>query len=104
MSSVTLLPAMAMTAVCRIVPFPRNYLESFQPKTRDLASDPRTAKQFTEWRESRAQFLKDLEAREEEAVAQGWQRTYVRGENMRGARIKDHQTKLALKDFWKEKG
>ena len=89
--------------ICRIVPFPRHYLESFQPKIRDLSSDPRTARQFNEWRESRAQFLEDLKARDEEAVSQGWQRTYVRGENMRGARMKDHQTKLALRDFLYQK-
>ncbi len=85
--------------VCRIVPFPRHYLESFQPRTQDVAKDRRTAKQYLEWRESRAAFIDDLNARKEEAVEQGWQRTYVRGENMRGVRIKDHQTKLRLRDF-----
>ena len=37
--------------------------------------------QYREWRESRAQFIEDLHAGEEEAVEAGWQRTYVRGEN-----------------------
>lgn len=85
--------------ICRIVPFPRHYLESFQPRTQDLGSDKRLANQYMQWRESRSQFIEDLNAREESAVEEGWQRTYVRGENMQGVRMKDHQTKLQLRDF-----
>lgn len=85
--------------ICRIVPFPRNYLESYQPRMQELASDTRVHNQYREWRESRAQFIEDLHAGEEEAVEAGWQRTYVRGENMKGVRMKDHQTKLQLRDF-----
>lgn len=90
--------------ICRIVPFPRHYLESFQPRTQDLGSDRRTANQYMQWREERAQFIEDLKAREEEAVEQGWQRTYVRGENTKGVRMKDHQTRLQLRDFLPVKG
>ncbi len=85
--------------ICRILPFPRHYLESVQPKTQTLASDKRLAKQYQDWRESRDKFIGDLHDLDEDTVAQGWQRTYIRGENMSGVRMKDHQTKLQLRDF-----
>ncbi|MCG8469885.1 MAG: DUF6065 family protein [Gemmatimonadetes bacterium] len=85
--------------ICRILPFPRHYLESVQPRTQELASDNRLSNQYDGWRQSRAQFIDDLHAHDEEAVAQGWQRTYVRGQNMSGAKMKDHQTKLQLREF-----
>lgn len=85
--------------ICRIVPFPRNYLESFQPRLRDIDSDMRTRNEYATWRESRAQFIEDLHNLEEEAVEQGWQRTYVRGQNMKGVKMQDHQTKLQLREF-----
>ncbi len=85
--------------ICRIVPIPRHYLENVRPRTRDLWDDKLIAKQYTTWNESRSRFIEDLHAHEEEAVKQGWQRTYIRGQNMRGARMQDHQTKLRLRDF-----
>lgn len=85
--------------ICRILPFPRHYLESVQPKTQELSADKRLAKQYLEWRESRAKFIEDLQDHDEEAVAEGWQRTYVRGQNMSGVKMKDHQTKLQIRDF-----
>ena len=45
------------------------------------------------------QFIDDLHEQKEQAVKQGWQRTYVRGQNMQGITMKDHQTKLNLRDF-----
>jgi hypothetical protein len=89
--------------IARIVPFPRGYLESYQPRMVPIASDRRTYNQYNQWRESRSQFIEDLEAREDDAVKAGWQRTYVRGENMQGTKMKDHQTKLQLRDFVRTK-
>ncbi len=89
--------------ICRILPFPRNYLESVQPRTTELGSNKRLYNQYVAWRESRSQFIDDLHAQEEEAVQEGWQRTYVRGQNMQGVKMKDHQTKLALRDFLPQK-
>ena len=85
--------------ICRILPFPRYYLEKVHPRTRELSTDKRLANQYVGWRESRAQFIDDLHKHEEKAVKQRWQRTYVRGQNMRGITMKDHQTKLQLQDF-----
>lgn len=90
--------------ICRILPYPRHYLESVQPRMRQLATDKRLANQYAGWRESRSRFIEDLNALEAEAVEQGWQRTYVRGENMKGVKMKDHQTKLRLRDFLSSKG
>lgn len=85
--------------ICRILPMPRHYLEDARPRTRELWVDKLVARQYTEWHESRSQFIDDLHARDEEAVQEGWQRTYIRGQNMRGMRMQDHQTKLRLRDF-----
>ncbi|MDH3731957.1 MAG: DUF6065 family protein, partial [Gemmatimonadota bacterium] len=85
--------------IARLVPFPRHYLESYRPRMAPIASDTRIFTQYEQWRESRSQFIEDLAAQEEEAVQSGWQRTYVRGENMRGTKMQDHQTKLHLREF-----
>lgn len=85
--------------IARIVPFPRHYLESYQPRMTPIHADNRTRNQYVEWRQSRQRFIEDLAAREEDAVQAGWQRTYVRGQNMQGVKMQDHQTKLQLRDF-----
>lgn len=85
--------------IARIFPYPRHYLESYAPRMQPIHADNRIRNQFLEWREARAEFIRDLAALEEEAVERGWQRDYVRGQNVKGVRMKDHQTKLALKDF-----
>ncbi|MDX1389344.1 MAG: DUF6065 family protein, partial [Acidobacteriota bacterium] len=59
--------------IARFFPFPRHYLEGFQPRTMPIANDKRTANQYHEWRESRSQFIEDLANLEVEAVQQGWQ-------------------------------
>jgi len=89
--------------IARITPFPRHYLESQRPRFARLDSDRRLAGQYVAWSESRRQFIEDLGALEEEAVQQGWQRTYVRGQNMQGTTVQDHQTKLRLRDFIPER-
>jgi hypothetical protein len=85
--------------ICRILPFPRHYLESVQPRVQEMASDKRVMNEYNNWRDSRAQFIEDLSARKEEVVEQGWQRTYVLGQNPQGVKMKEHQTKLRLRDF-----
>jgi hypothetical protein len=85
--------------IARFAPFPRHYLESFQPRTTAISRDNRTANQYLQWREARSKFNEDLENLEEEAVKAGWQRTYVRGQNMQGTKMRDHQTKIQLRDF-----
>ncbi len=85
--------------ICRILPFPRHYLESVQPRVQEMASDRRVMNEYNNWRDSRAQFIEDLSARKEEVVEQGWQRTYVLGQNPQGVKMKEHQTKLRLRDF-----
>jgi len=89
--------------ICRILPFPRYYLDKVQPRTRELSADKQLQNQYVGWRDSRAQFIDDLHGQKEKAVKQGWQRTYVRGQNMRGVTMKDHQTKLNLRDFFPSK-
>lgn len=85
--------------IARIVPFPRHYLESHQPRIKPLEDDRLLARQYLEWNDSRRQFIVDQEAGDEEIVKQGWQRTYVHGKNMKGVSFEGHQTKLSLREF-----
>jgi hypothetical protein len=58
---------------------PHIQLDSVQPKIRSLDTDPELKSAFTEWSTSRADFSARLKAREASAVAEKWQKTYVRG-------------------------
>ena len=85
--------------VCRILPFPRHYLEQVHPRKRHLIDNRKLARQTTEWSNSRRDFLENLRARDEDTIKEGWQRDYMRGTNTTGTRMTDHQTKLDLRDF-----
>ncbi len=47
---------------------------------RQLDTDPELKAAFDGWAASRADFAKRLKAREDAAMAEKWQRTYVRGQ------------------------
>ena len=73
-------------------------LEEIQPTLRLLASNEALHKEFTAWSESRGDFNKKLGAKEPETVKAGWQRHYMRGQNMAtGAKEETHVTKRKLK-------
>jgi hypothetical protein len=59
---------------------PHAVLDAVQPEIRPLDTDPELKAAFEGWSASRADFAKRLKAREESAVAEKWQRTYVRGQ------------------------
>jgi anti-sigma factor RsiW len=50
-----------------------------QPKLASLDDDPALKAAYDAWSASRADFGKRLHAREDAAVAEKWQRTYVQG-------------------------
>jgi hypothetical protein len=88
--------------VCRIVPFPRAWLERFDPVVRDFAQMPAAERaEYDAWQKARRQFIGDLKAGDAAAVEQGWMRDYMRGQHF-GADPRpepDHQTKLWHRDF-----
>ena len=50
-----------------------------QPKLAKLEDDPKLKAAYDSWSHSRADFGKRLSDRENAAVAEKWQRTYVQG-------------------------
>lgn len=85
--------------IARILPFPRGYLERFQPEFRPIEDDPALEEAFRDWRSARAEFL--VESRHEgfAAFGESWQRDYMLGRARSGERFEEHQTKLTLAPF-----
>ena len=75
-----------------------NRLETVEPRLKRMEDDPQLAKDYHDWQHSREQFIADITARRPEAVAEGWQRNYMRGEKPGGEKGSDsHVTKRRLK-------
>src|SRR5580658_678757 len=64
---------------CFITLAPHGLLDQVQPRVATLDHDPELKAAYEAWSESRGDFAKRLHEREEAAVAQKWQRTYVQG-------------------------
>ena len=64
---------------CFITLVPHALLDTVQPQIRQLDSDPELKTAFADWSASRADFSARLKAREASAMAEKWQKTYVRG-------------------------
>ncbi|HWA59979.1 MAG TPA: DUF6065 family protein [Caulobacteraceae bacterium] len=76
---------------------PHAQLDAVQPEVRSLDTDPELKKAFGEWAASRADFSARLKAREASAVAEKWQRTYVRADTGAGEGPMFHLAKRRLK-------
>ncbi|HZZ34207.1 MAG TPA: DUF6065 family protein [Caulobacteraceae bacterium] len=83
---------------CFITLAPHALLDAVQPRIASLDDDPELKAAHADWSRSRSDFSQRLKARDDEAVAQRWQRTYVQG---RGAPQGDapdyHLTRRRLK-------
>jgi hypothetical protein len=64
---------------CFITLTPHGLLDEVQPRISTLERDPKLKAAYDAWSASRTDFGKRLDAREESAVAEKWQRTYVQG-------------------------
>ena len=85
--------------ICMIVPMTRGLAESLDPVHRPMSSNPKLAKAYEQWRESRFSFNEGLAHNDDSAVKQGWQRDYMLGLNADGQAFAEHQTKLQLRPF-----
>jgi hypothetical protein len=85
--------------VCTIMPYPRHYIGKFEPKLKVINENPKLYKQYIAWKDDREQFLKDLKKPDSDAQKQGWQRTYMKGEDQFGKAFAGHQTKVRTPDF-----
>ena len=86
------------------MPQRRGDLERFQPRVRDLESDAEIRQSFLAWRESRNQFMSELNVPGTDANAQKWQKHYFRGTAPDGATAHFHQTKLNLREVEDDAG
>jgi hypothetical protein len=64
---------------CFITLAPHGLIDEVQPTIASLDDDPALKAAYEGWSASRADFGKRLAAREDSAVAEKWQRTYVQG-------------------------
>ena len=84
--------------VCTVFPVRRNELPEVEPEIRGFHDAPEALKRdYAAWRESRIDFQKRIDALEPEAVKQGWQRHYFKGEKPTdGTPVDEHRTRLRL--------
>jgi hypothetical protein len=85
--------------ICMLVPIPRGLAENLEPLYAPLDTNPKLAREFHEWEQSRANFNADLASGRAEAVRRGWQRDYTHGKTVSGEQAEEHQTRLRLRDF-----
>ncbi len=86
---------------CHLFPIRRGELEAFEPELCLLSENPELKAQYDEWTASRSKFNADLKLPGSQALAEGWQKHYYRGEDLAGKRTasEDHRTRVRLKPF-----
>ena len=85
--------------ICTILPYPRHYIGKFEPRRRNLNENAKLYGQYTKWREDRMAFNEDLKDQDSEAAKAGWQRSYMKGEDLEGNVFSGHQTKIRVREF-----
>lgn len=85
--------------IASILPYPRHYVQKFEPILQNLNENAKLYQQYVDWRDSRLTFNEDLKQSGSEAAKKGWQRTYMKGEDQSGNTFAGHLTKLPMKDF-----
>jgi hypothetical protein len=88
-------------AVSQILPYPRGYLESFEPLLLSKIDDPTLENEFNTWSQRRAQHNSDLHVPDSEAARRKWERNYTVGLRPDGPQVDSHQMKLDLCPFKK---
>jgi hypothetical protein len=71
-------------AFCFITLVPHAILDDIQPRLLKLEDTPELKVEHDAFNESRRTFNRDLKVREPNAVAQGWQKHYIRGQPLTG--------------------
>lgn len=82
-----------------LMPYPRFYAGKFEPELKNINEDAKLYAQYTGWRDDRLRFNEELKRQGSEAQKQGWQRSYMKGEDQTGQAFAGHQTKVLMKDF-----
>jgi hypothetical protein len=84
---------------CMLVPVPRGLVETLVPRMELISGNPELQAQYRKWEDSRSGFLVDLQSRDPDAVAKGWQKDYFQGKTPDGKPFDSHQTRLNVKEF-----
>jgi uncharacterized protein DUF6065 len=82
---------------CFVTPVPHATLDRVQPEIRALDEEPALKAAYETRCRDRGNFNAKLAARDPDAVAQGWQRHYVRGEDATGRTAEFHLSKRKLR-------
>ena len=83
--------------ICMLVPIRRGDAESFEPRIRNLESEPDVSRSFELGLEKRSEVRKELlEDKNVEGRALGH---YARGEGYLGERSEEHQRRLEIRPF-----
>ncbi len=85
--------------IATVMPYPRHYARKFDPVLRNLNENPKLYQQYVDWRDDRMKFNEELQQTGTEANKQGWQRTYMKGQDQSGNTFAGHETKVQMKDF-----
>ena len=82
-----------------VIPYPRHYVRKFEPELKNLNQNAKLYEQYVAWRNDRTAFNEELKKEGSDAWNEGWQRTYMRGQDQAGNTFAGHQTKIQMKDF-----
>ena len=89
--------------ICCVLPYPRHYAGKFEAELKVLNEDPKLYKQYIGWRDERLAFNEALKEEGSDEAKQGWQRTYMKGQDQTGQTFAGHQTKVHMRDFKRSK-
>tara|TARA_Y100000588_G_scaffold245892_1_gene260251 strand:+ start:1804 stop:2547 length:744 start_codon:yes stop_codon:yes gene_type:complete len=89
--------------IATAMPYPRHYIRKFEAFRQNINEDPKLYQQYVDWRNDRIAFNEDLKKEGSEAQKQGWQRTYMKGQDQAGNTFKGHETKIQMKEFKRQR-
>jgi hypothetical protein len=82
---------------CFITPIEYRALDSIEPEILSIHQDPHLLESFQAWRDARRDFNRRLREQDPDAVKQGWQKWYPRGEGPSGGSVPaTHTSKLRV--------
>jgi len=88
--------------IATLLPFPRGYLNGFDPVIRPSAANPELDRDYRTWCEARLKFNQDLNVEAFDARALKWQKAYTLCRGVREETFAGHESKLKLAAFRKK--
>lgn len=85
--------------ICMVTPVKRGFLETFEPRIRDVRDNPELEQGFQDWSKARVGFIAASQRPQTPEYKEGWQKHYFRGLHIEGSAAPEHQSKLELKQF-----